>query len=564
MFKFDNRFTIFNSIVFSILLIGLSWIVYFVNEEIIPFVTIVMSSIFFFVLVLRFDKVAALKFFFSYGLILVVLFRNNPNYPLNYLYLVSPIINSFGNITRQDLKYVIPLPIIVYLLLLIISNNYTFLTGATFILPIVGFIYMFFLAWLNSARSSVRFVNHQLEEIINNYYINKGYLKHVYRFYSEFIPILNNHLWSFNPLTSTSRNLIQDIICYAVINDRLVILNGSRFIWKSKIENENLLKTIREKGIAYNIRSKFDHSVSENNIFLHSVSQDYEYVYVFVLEGSLDFLYKGFDFFLMFSPIFNKVSNILVGEKDLLDQQNETTRELSKKRQYVTYAIKTMHFIRNRLGSYSNLIRMLEDIENLPPVKKKIMDRHIEAEVGRSKIELRTITDRASYLLEKNDNPYNFLTLKKISIVKIYTILARAFYVYFPNLEVKIHNIPESNIRYVNINEEGFEVFLSDWLNNIQKYSKNKVECDFVIGKDNVSITFSNDYLQSTVEIDKLIMDLNSDDRKEILKRTTHGIALMKDALSEMDMSLEARHDLTSKIIIVRIDIKIVDENSRI
>lgn len=563
MFKFDHKFTIFNSIVFSILLIGLSLIVYFVNKEIIPFVTIVMSSIFFFILVLRFEKVAALKFFFSYGLILIVLFRNNPNYPLNYLYLISPIINSFGNITRRDLKYVIPLPLIVYLLLLVIFNNYTFLTGATFILPIVGFIYMFFLAWLNSARSSVRYVNHQLEEIINNYYINKGYLKHVYKFYSEFIPILNNHLRSFNPL-STSRNLIQDVICYTVTNDRLVILNGSRFIWKSKIENEDLLKTIREKGITYNIKSKFDHNVSENNIFLYSVSQDYEYVYVFILEGNLDSFYKTFDFFLIFSPIFNKVSNILVGEKDLSDQQNETTRELSKKRQYVTYAIKTMHFIRNRLGSYSNLIRMLEDIENLPPIKKKIMDKHIGAEVNRSKIELKTITDRASYLLEKNDNPYNFLTLKKVSIVKIYTILARAFYVYFPSLEVKIHNIPESNIRYVNINEEGFEVFLSDWLNNIQKYSKNKVECDFVIGKDKVCITFSNDYLQSAVEIDKLIADLNSDDRKEILKRTTHGIALMKDALSEMDVSLEARHDLVSKSIIVRIYIKIVDENCRI
>ncbi|MCS4163789.1 hypothetical protein [Sphingobacterium sp. BIGb0116] len=561
MFKFDNRFTIFNSIIFSILLIALSVVVFFTNEEAIPFVTVVMSSIIFFSLVLKFDKTPALKFFFSYGLILVVLFRNNPNLPVNFLYLISPIISSFSTVTRKDLKYIIPLPIIAYLILLVIYNSYTFLSWRTFILPAVGFIYLFFLAWLNSVRSSVRFVIHQLEEIINNYYIRKGYLKHVYKFYGEFIPILNNHLWTFNPLIGNNKKLIKDIICYAVINNRLVVVNGSKFVWKSRIE-DGLLDTLRAKGITYNVRSKFDLINSENNIFLYSVAQDYEYVYAFLLEGDLDFLYKGFDFFQMFSPIFNKISNILVAEKDLSDQRNETTRELSKKRQYVTYAIKTMHFIRNHLGSYSNLIKMLEDIGKMPTDKKKIMDRHIESEVARSRIELKTITDRASYLLEKNDNPYNFLTVKKVSIVKIYAILARTFSVYFPNLEVKIHNIPESNTRHVNINEEGLEVFLSDWLNNIQKYSKNKIECDFVISKDNLSITFSNDYSQPASEIDKLILDLNSDDRREILKRTTHGIALMKDALNEMDVFLEARHDAPLSIIIVRIDIKIIDENS--
>ena len=110
--------------------------------------------------------------------------------------------------------------------------------------------------------------------------------------------------------------------------------------------------------------------------------------------------------------------------------------------------------------------------------------------------------------------------------------------------------------RFVNINEEGFEMFLSDWLNNIYKYKINRVYFDFIFNEELLTINFKNDHKLTNVDINKMITDLTSNDRNEIMKRTTHGLFLIKSTLEEMNIKFEVNHNETERLLLLQLKLK--------
>src|SRR5690606_31573028 len=132
----------------------------------------------------------------------------------------------------------------------------------------------------------------------------------------------------------------------------------------------------------------------------------------------------------------------------------------------------------------------------------------------------KNITDRANSMLEKSKNPFVYTTTKPLSIERVFSILNRNFNCYFPHIDL-IVRVNIINKKYILINEEGLELFLSDWLNNMAKYNKKFVSTEFFIEGETLFIEFKNDCNQSVEETKQMISDLTSNDRNEIVKRTT-------------------------------------------
>lgn len=249
-----------------------------------------------------------------------------------------------------------------------------------------------------------------------------------------------------------------------------------------------------------------------------------------------------------------------MSEKKLQELKNEEITKLSQRSQYVNRANKTMHFMRNRLGPFSNLLKMLDNFEKVPREKIDSFKNLLLKERDRAKTELINITSRANEMLEKTSNPFVYNSLEQISVERVFTILKRNFNSFFPENEIQLLYVETSEAkRLVSINEEGFELFLSDWLNNMLKYKVSHVACKFSIERDLLLILFSNDHSKSQIEINQLISDLTSNHRNEIMKRTTHGLYTIKSTLEDMDVSFDVHSISEQNILVFTIKFKILN-----
>jgi hypothetical protein len=162
-------------------------------------------------------------------------------------------------------------------------------------------------------------------------------------------------------------------------------------------------------------------------------------------------------------------------------------------------------------------------------------------------------------MLEKSSNPFVYSSLNKIKVERIYIILKNNLNHFIPTCKLKVVGDFQNKKPYGILNEEGFELFLSDWLNNMAKYKITYIECGFSLLKDMLIITFINDHAQSSQTIKKMISDFESDERNEIMKRTTHGLFIIKSTLEDMKIPFKVK-EIDNNKIELSIEIQTVSE----
>lgn len=204
---------------------------------------------------------------------------------------------------------------------------------------------------------------------------------------------------------------------------------------------------------------------------------------------------------------------------------------------------KTMHFLRNSLSAYKNLTQQIDAKQSCQSeeMKRKI-DSLIIKNNKCAKNELEKITKRADFLLEKDKNPFEIEELKPYSFIDIFTELRNVWNESFSDERIEIENIDvERCEKYkINSNFEGLDILFSDWISNMSKYKNNCVWCNVSVKENNLIIKFENDYTCTEDKITQLISDLNEDDRRLITRRTTHGIYLIKKAITELNINHKA------------------------
>lgn len=523
-----------NSILFRIVLLLYAGTILFFDQNSLPIIVYAVAIPLFLILYSVFGKFDKLRLTNDFVFIGVILLFKDPREVVNFIFLLLPIINSinFSGNQRSFLLYLYTVSI--YACLFFFNKNTSQLPPIDVVLDIVvPVIFLWAVDYYTSLRSKVRLFREMLNDSVDEFYANKEYVKRPYLIYGELIGAINKKIKS---------DLIRDLYCFTSVKstDKLIIIGGSNFLWKFEVKSD-FLSRIRDKKILLNEVVVLGHHVQSFNLAMYTNIYNQEYIFLFTTKGAIPFYYWIIGFFRILEPALFKLSKIFLMERRLQELRAEEISKLTEKSQYVNRANKTMHFVRNRLGPFSNLISMLDSAENVEESKAGQFEKLLATETGRAKVELRNITSRADAMLEKSKNPFIYTIVQNYSLEVFFTRLRSNFLFYFPDEDIVVEKFPSTKV-FVALNEEGFEVFLSDWLNNMKKYRASFARCDFLVEEEFVSIKFVNDHDQEHSEIDKMIEDLDSKGRNEIMKRTTHGLFFIKNILEDMGISFKLNH----------------------
>ena len=549
-----------NSMLFRIVLIGYSTFIVFnypgMLDKVYYFIAIILYFIIFYYL--HKHSKHKLRLINDFLFIIAIVFGKNPNEILIFIFIILPIINSinFSGDKKTPLLYIYSS--LVYIGLFLIHNpKFEWSSILANIVPLVSLIPLWTIDLYTSLRSKIRNFRENINDVVDGFYLNRETILKPHRIYGLIIDLINRKKFFVK---------VNELMCFTIVSgeeERVVVVNGSKFIWRYDFLDEDFLKKIREREILINTPLKIDGNNYFTNLCIYITIEETEYIYVFLTKMTPYYSLK-IGTFRCLIPSLAKMSKILISEMQMKELRKEEFQKLSERRLYVNRANKTMHFIRNRLTPISNLIKMIDNSSLIPKDKLESFEALLIKEKDSSKEELYEMVKRADYLLDKSNNPFNFSETTKHSLRKVYSLLRTNFSLFFPEKEIIINGNTEVSNRFVFLNEEGFIIFLSDWFNNIFKYRKEHSSIEFNISDEALDIIISNDYKIPISEVKSMIKDLMSADRNEIIKRTTHGLFQIKSTLEEMSVPYTVRLNKDSMVEFI-LKFKIYeDENSSI
>lgn len=518
-----------NSILFRVTLISYAVMLLSTNENIFSSWIYIISVLSYVFLYVQFIKYSVVRLLNDFLFILIILLGKSPSDIFNFIFLILPIINSinFSGKKKSILLYIFT--IIEFIIIYYFFTNYAIAFSQVIKVSLL-IIFLGIINWYTHLRLKVKMFREELFEVVDRFYLDKEHIRKPHKIYRKFIDVIHQNI---------NENLIQGLYCFTINKNSLgkvTVINGTSFVWNYQFLDEGFVKKIRKHKTLFNETIIIDEVEIKKNLIIYINFDDNEYLFLFSLEKEIPFYYKLIGFFRTIEPPLSKMSQILLSERKLFEIKHEEIEKLSEKSLYVNRANNMMHFIRNRLSPFSNLSKMLDNLSTVPDDKIDNFKKLIHDQNTRSKIELKNITDRADDMLEKSKNPFFYKTLKEISIERLFTILRKSFMVFFPDNEIETDIKLQLKRRSVKLNEEGFEIFISDWLNNMKKYKNNIIKCNFTAIDNKLYISFFNDHNQSREDIERLLNDLKSNERNEIIKRTTHGLFLIKSILNDMDI----------------------------
>lgn len=534
-----------NSILFRLTIVAYAWLIIFIYSNPFNWYTYFFITLIYIFLYSKLLKRPILRLINDFLFLTTILYTHNPSSIVFYIFLCLPVINSinFSGEKKSVLLYIFTISC--YISLVYIHDGKINTNHFVNLLPIAA---LWFINTYSHLRNKLALFREDLYDRIDAAHLNQQYLTKPHRLYQLMTQTINEHIKSQS---------IEDIYCINVRNSKAIVISGSTFVWKFKILSESIFESIEKKTLLLNEKVAINNKLSKKNIIIFSSVHEEQYIYLITYNHNLPLYYIAIGFFMTLKPSLDKISGILLINRELQEISSKEMIKIAERRQYVNAANKTMHFIRNRLGPFSNLIKILQTFDTVPSEKKESLTSILADERGRAEIELEGIINRADKILEKSKNPFIYNSLDSISLQKIYTILSRNFTSFFPDKEVEVKVLPKDEKKYISINSEGFELFLSDWLNNMTKYSKNTVSCIFNVSENSLVITFLNDHDLTREDVGRMINDLNSDDRSEIMKRTTHGLHFIKSTLEEMNILFLASSDDSTNLISLELTLNI-------
>lgn len=545
-----------NSLLFRIVMIFYSLIVYFSYPNEFHLYVYAFVAILYLIIYIWLIKLHQFRIFNDLFFIFVFLYAKDPNDVVLFIFLLLPAINSinFSGVKKTPFLYLYTY--IFYLLLVCIYNNdfsSRCIRSTTFTLISFGFLW--FIDYYTSLRSKIRTIRESLNEIVDTHYIDKKILNKPHKIYRLLIMDINKLI---------KKPLVERILCFTTICDpfeKIVLVNASTFIWQYNIGEKKYLSLVRDKKHIYNTPIVIDDIDYNLNLSMRIEVEGNEYIFMFLLFKKIPFYYSFIGFFRTIEPSLLKIARILLYDKEIRELKNAEILKLSERSLYVSRAVTTMHFIRNRLGPINNMTIMVDNLQTVPNEKVAEFKILLDLEKERVKTEIKNITFRADYLLEKSNNPFNFCETKRVTTGGIYSLLKRNFTTFFPDEEIQILSGNNSEKKYLDINEEGFHIFISDWLSNIKKYKKDYVSLTFEIA-DTLNLRFHNDFNLPLHEVVKLIQDLMSNDRTEIMKRVTHGLYQIKSALDDMSIPFTVGLNEAKDVLFFELKIKIFNDET--
>lgn len=416
---------------------------------------------------------------------------------------------------------------IFFIISLYVLNKYKF--DWSFIIVTTIFITINFII---DSRS--RFFNNitSLNTEIEGFFEKELEIRKSYKVYDGILEVLNKI-----KVLVFYRPKFTDIICFKIIDDSIILENSSTFVWSYELDKKYLTDLMRENELdSYkhsNITLNLNGTDKSRNFILINETKKNKYVFMFIIEDSSNQLFNLY-YTNLLQSITARISRVLDLENSIKDENKEILKIFIEKYFHMQNAEKAMHFIRNRFNTLDNFIEMSKD-----NIAGKMDDEDLKmysTELQRLERNYDLLMKRVSSILNKPEKPFSAAQLESKSPNYLFSSLRDIWLDYFNEFDYELNwNISTIDNFLIQVNQDGLYILLTDWINNLKKYSNGNELVIFNEDENFLEVIFRNKYNKKAIdEIIDLKEDFNSKDRDRILKRTSHGVIIMKSILEEM------------------------------
>lgn len=492
---------------------------------VIPYVLIYFNTLF------KDGFISKIRLFNDYLFILFILYAKGIDYT-TICFLLLPIVNSPNHTGRKKSIWLY----IFFIISLYVLNKYRF--DWSFIIVTTIFITINFII---DSRS--RFFNNitSLNTEIEGFFEKELEIRKSYKVYDGILEVLNKI-----KVLVFYRPKFTDIICFKVIDDSVILENSSTFVWSYELDKkylidlmkENELDNYKHSNIPLNLNGK---DKSKNFILINETKKN-KYVFLFIIEDASNQLFNLY-YTSLLQSITARISRVLDLENSIKDENKEILKIFREKYFHMQNAEKAMHFIRNRFNTLDNFIEMSKD-----NIAGKMDDEDLKmysTELQRLERNYDLLMKRVSSILNKPEKPFSAAQLESKSPNYLFSSLRDIWLDYFNEFDYELNwNISTIDNFLIQVNQDGLYILLTDWINNLKKYSNGNEIVIFNEDEIYLEVIFRNKYDKKAIdEIIDLKEDFNSKDRDRILKRTSHGVTIMKSILEEMSIKGKIKTD---------------------
>lgn len=453
-------------------------------------------------------------------LILIVLF-GKPLTEICFVYAVFPLISA-TIYTGVHNKYW-PVFLISIALLIILDHGFV-LDHQIVALAIWA---AGFQSWMSSRTNSLiaTITGH-----IDNYFADNDGSRRPHYIYHSIIDEINKFL---------KEDYLKDIYCYLLDTEgKIWLVNSSKFLWKRTLNlNNDIIERLQ--------KNKTIDDSKQNTLYYYVEKQGVCYIYIcklFPFHHEFGFR-KEYVLKYVLDVTFGKVSNVLASEYRIAAMRRKTFEETKGHIDYVSRALKVMHFIRNKLSPIKSVITFYSSIDTMDEAIRQRMEQRIKQEVKQARIDLNELVKTANYLLDKQNNPYSGADIEDVNIKLLFVILSEIAEYHLGgivNVSEEIENAQKR--RTVQVSLVQLKVLFTDIISNIDKYHQDYYDITMFIDSDDLIIDFVNDYPNNLdQECRNLVRDINNQDNDAIVQRNSHGVSNIKSAASIMKIGLSAK-----------------------
>lgn len=480
-------------------------------------------------IILRKFDYSLLRLFWDFLFINFIVYEKDVHNPLAYFLLIMPLVNAI-NFTGKKKHYFILL-----FLTLVTFYVHSGGVGTYYLIPCGCLLVMYLLSVFNY---SILQSEKEISDRVDSFYLSPDKIKS-YQIYEGLVGDLNK-LLNFKMPTGIKRLRV-----YTIRYNKLWLVNSSEFIWERMVGiNEKMLSDLRHKHYCWSS------SRSEMAYYHYISKEELEYVFVCDINSDADIsLYRlrfSFIYNKMLDKVFNKVSMLLNTEYKIKLKREANFNEIKDTVIYVNQAVRVMHFIRNKMTPFSNLIAYHKNEASFSDEMREKMNAEFSKEVDQAGRDLKDILIYANDLLDSN-NPFSVSEIIEISIQKLYIVLSELVENHFNTTVINSINLDSEVLqtRVIHSNLIQCKILITDWIENMRKYANNHKSISVRMDGNSFIIHFENNYTRNEDDIMTLVRDMNSLKKDAVLegKNYGHGIHIIKSIARDLGITISAKKD---------------------
>lgn len=520
------------SYIYRAIIIVFAWTIVFQQQNIFTLRIYLMGTIIYIGLFLIF-RITTVKPFIrlvlDFCFVGFVLWDKDCSLYQNYFLIILPIINSPNHssekteITKRYYVY----PVVILLISVLLYPK-------IYLESFVPVLCLIVIDQFLKLRSSIEKIHAAIFSVIDEFYAKNFGQKELVKVYEGLIQKLAG--------TSYTKKLkVSNIACFSVVNENIILVNSSKSIYQYELPPvPDIIEKLKGKRFLSSPSIKIDNVEVKNSAFFLIKGNERRYLFV-VFHEDINVFTKHMLMGMLLFPTLKHLARLFEIQFNLNQTKQKNLNNIKGKQEYVLKATEVMHFVNNSLSpikSALSISKMFDEEKDME--KQKYLHSKLVTQREQALIEIKNITERANYILEKSTNPFIVTNIQVHTFYELYNSTRRKWTEHFPNSKITISSISLISLGLSCLyDNDSFIIVLTDIIRNIEKYSVRYQEIFFFEEQEYIKIEFVNDIdtaKNDIKELRKMAEAYNLNERWEINKRKTNGLIYVRLYLTQMNM----------------------------